>query len=624
MSTPSRDIRTIPLCKIRKGAANPRTMGDPDSAGMAASLKAVDQLQNIIVSPLPGDLYEVRAGDRRHGGFCLLRDAGAIAPDHPVLCLVVAGDLEAISSAENMQRLAMHPADECDACRRMKAAGMTVDAIADALGCTVLVVERRLAVCDAAPELLALYRTKGISTDQLIALCSTEDRALQVSTWRNSRDKDPRELRRLVLAAEVDAATDPRVAFIGGVAAFSSAGGEIRKDLFSGDSNGGFIADVAQLNRLVCDRLQSEAAQLQSHEGWAWVVVEADCNREALLRFGRLSPDRRMASAEEVNDLVRLQAEDKQLQDELAALAPGQEVDLDAGELLQRVDEIVDRREAIADAISGIERARMSYRADEMAYAGAMVWLDPRGNVQVERGLVRREDRPALAKAKREVVGGRESKAVGRKAHAMSQAVQQGLLGYRNAAAKVALADNARVAKILFACSVAGQQAGIPGAAPLMMEAAAPSRAINGLGASAHSSDEQQLVDRLKRKGQTSLGDIPASPAELWQTMAAKSDAELDSILAYGIAKMLRLGGSGDDMTKLILGAMAFDVAQHYTPTAANFFGKVPKEFSIGALLECGRVPDAESVGGMTKQQLASFAEREIKGTGWVPSVMRI
>jgi len=197
MSSPARDIRLIPLCKLRKGRANPRRLGDPDYAGMAASLKAVDQLQNIIVSPLGGDLYEVRAGDRRYGGFCLLRDTGAVAHDHPVLCLVVdAADSGAISSAENMQRLAMHPADECDACRRMKAAGMTVDGIADALGCTALVVERRLAVSDAAPELLALYRTKGISTDQLVALCATEDHELQVSTWRNSRDKDPKELRR--------------------------------------------------------------------------------------------------------------------------------------------------------------------------------------------------------------------------------------------------------------------------------------------------------------------------------------------------------------------------------------------------------------------------------------------
>lgn len=624
MSNSARDIRSIPLCNLRKGKSNPRRLGDPDYAGMAASLKAVDQLQNIIVAPLPGGHFEVQAGDRRFGGFCLLREAGEIASDHPVLCLVVAaGDQNAISAAENMQRHAMHPADECDACQRMRVAGMTVDAIADALGCTALIVERRLAVSEAAPELLALYRTSGITTDQLIALCATDDHALQVSIWRNAREKDPRELRRLVIAKEVDAADDPRVAFIGGIAAFTRAGGQVRRDLFSGAEGGGFIADVALLNRLVCDRLQGEAAQLQSREGWAWVEVEATCNREALLRFGRLSPDRRESTATEQADLDRLHREDAQLQDELAALEGGRHVDQDAGERIQRSAEIADRRDAISDAVGGLERMRSSYRVEEMAFAGAMAWLDSRGNVRVERGLVRPEDRAALAKAKRGVVGGRVTKAAGRKAHAMSQAVQQSLKGYRDAAARIALADNARVAKILFACSVAGQLTEIAGAAPLLPELVSAAEATGDTEGNAHGQDALQLVEQLERKGRLALGSVPASPAAMWRAMAGKTDQELDAILAYGIARMLRLGQPGDDMTKLVLEAMAFDVSRHYTPTAANFFSRVPKEFSVAALLECGRVTAAESVGGMSKQQLASYAESEVRGTGWVPAVMR-
>ncbi|MBD4165478.1 chromosome partitioning protein ParB, partial [Xanthomonas citri pv. citri] len=59
----------------------------------------------------------------------------------------------------------------------------TIDRIADAFGVTPLVVERRLKLAKAAPELIERFRAGELSTDQMIALCATDDHAVQVEVW---------------------------------------------------------------------------------------------------------------------------------------------------------------------------------------------------------------------------------------------------------------------------------------------------------------------------------------------------------------------------------------------------------------------------------------------------------
>jgi len=352
------------------------------------------------------------------------------------------------------------------------------------------------------------------------------------------------------------------------------------------------------------------------------VTVEARCDREALARFGRITPTRGALSVCAKADVAKLRAEDQSLTQELTGIQDG------VGELtpdeLQRAADIVDRRAAISEAIAAIEASAMSYLPDEKAYAGAMVWLDPDGQMRVERGLVRAEDRQALTKAKRSVAGGRESSPAGRKAHAMSEALRQGLLGYRNSAAQLALASNARVAKILLACQLAAGESA--GEAPMPCAIAVNAPAQIGQATKPGSylcADEERLGRQIADVGRKVMGRKPTDAKSLWGVMANKSDTELDAIIAFGVAKALRLGDGQDEMTGLLLEAMAFDVGAHFTPTAANYFNKVPKEFAIAALVDAGGNVDREALQSMKKADLAVMAERAVKGTGWVPDVMR-
>ena len=69
--------------------------------------------------------------------------------------------------------------------------------------------------------------------------------------------------------------------------------------------------------------------------------------------------------------------------------------------------------------------------------------------------------------------------------------------------------------------------------------------------------------------------------------------------------------------------ALDLDMTKWFTPTAENFFSKVSKARTGGALTEAGKPPAVETA-KLKKAELAAFAEKEMDGTGWLPEPVRI
>ena len=86
------------------------------------------------------------------------------------------------------------------------------------------------------------------------------------------------QIRRMLTEATVGA-SDRRARFVG-LDAYEQAGGGILRDLFEHD-DGGWLQDVALLDRLVTEKLTAEAEAI-AKEGWKWISVP------------RGSPDRRL------------------------------------------------------------------------------------------------------------------------------------------------------------------------------------------------------------------------------------------------------------------------------------------------------------------------------------------
>ena len=181
-------IREIPLSRLVLAPENKRrTPPDPrDDAQLKALIAAVGLLENLIVRTDPGSgepaspdrrpgqaahepggqagaedgRYAVVAGGRRLKALQELAAEGALDADHPVPCQIRSGDVETaeISLAENVGRCAMHPADQVVAFSELADAGRSVSAIATRFGLSERLVEQRLRLGNAAPELLDAYR----------------------------------------------------------------------------------------------------------------------------------------------------------------------------------------------------------------------------------------------------------------------------------------------------------------------------------------------------------------------------------------------------------------------------------------------------------------------------------
>ena len=100
---------------------------------LAASIQRVGLLQNLIViAAADGEHYEVVAGGRRLAALKLLAKKHRISKewDGALPDLVADGTARTASLTENVQREAMHPADQFEAFAALVAEGRPIEDIA--------------------------------------------------------------------------------------------------------------------------------------------------------------------------------------------------------------------------------------------------------------------------------------------------------------------------------------------------------------------------------------------------------------------------------------------------------------------------------------------------------------
>ncbi len=108
-------IIAVPLNRLSLSPDNSRKRRSPAHiAATLESLKVHGQLQNVVVTPGPDpEHYLVDAGGTRLLALQLGVERGEIAADYSVLCrLIPAASALAASTAENVIREDMHPADQ--------------------------------------------------------------------------------------------------------------------------------------------------------------------------------------------------------------------------------------------------------------------------------------------------------------------------------------------------------------------------------------------------------------------------------------------------------------------------------------------------------------------------------
>ena len=394
-------IREVPLSRLALAPENVRkTPADPIAeAEMKASIATHGLLENLVVrmdGPADAGAYAVIAGGRRLAAMKALAEDGTIDADHPVPCLVAADPAMAgeLSLAENIVRIAMHPADQVIAFTKLADAGLSVGSIAARFGTAERLVEQRLRLGNVAPDLLDAYRADEIDLEVLKAFSVTPDHARQMAAWEQVAGQGYRpsawQVKRLLTEERIPGTS--AVARFVGVEAYEAAGGKVLRDLFSNDDDSAvWFDDPALLNNLAMENLRVFEDELATRWKWATAMVEVDWNTTA--RYGRIYPEPAERTPEEQAEIEKLEARQ-------GVLA---ELDDDAWtEELVREAETIEER---LDEIEGAIEARAVYRKEDFAIAGCIATIAQDGTLQVIQGLVTPEDMPKQTAAEPDGAG---------------------------------------------------------------------------------------------------------------------------------------------------------------------------------------------------------------------------
>jgi ParB family transcriptional regulator, chromosome partitioning protein len=618
---------TVPLDRLVRDPANVRVADrDADIAALAHNIAHEGLLQNLGVRPVldsgqPTDRYSVAIGGRRHAALKYLVKAKRLPKDAPIRCSLVKN--EAVTSAgasENLQRIAMHPADAYAAFAKMSDDGLSDAEIAVRFSITPQTVQKRLRLGRLSPKLLDALRANGMTEQVAQAFAITTDTEAQERVFDRLQGRgsiDPRMVRSILTEGEVPA-LDRRVRFVG-LAAYEAAGGAVRRDLFSDGLEGVTLLDPAKLDDLVLAKLAIAAADLRT-AGWRNVQVTIEDPEEQ--RHFRPAPYTRISLSDE--DAAKL-----------AALTEEYETFEDIYEDELTEDQVA-RHDAIEAEMDAIQAREDQYDDTTKAAAAVFVYLDyhgPRTYFGVRSdfgdGDHVRGDGDVNANGDTEEDGNEEAEESEQRPipaaddkPALSGALTAELLAHRTAGLRAQVMERPGLALRLVVQSLLPDGsyqrsvAKISGHGPYL-KAACPSIDETKAG--------RMLADEMDRLGQHQ----PGRPVDVLPWLLSLTDSEAIGVLTPLVASTIDAGTEDwSQRGQLSLAAQTARAAEvnmsdYWTPDAESYFGRITKAQIAQAVREAEGTTRPFDADGK-KADIAAAATRRVAGTGWLPGILRV
>jgi ParB family chromosome partitioning protein len=638
--------RDIPFNKLVLSQANVRRV----KAGVSIEELAEDiarrsLLQSLSVRPVLNangeetGMFEVPAGGRRYRALELLVKQRRMAETQPVPCIVrTEGIAEEDSLAENVQRAPLHPLDQFRAFQTLREKGLTEEDIAARFFVSAAVVKQRLKLVAASHKLLDVYAEDGMTLEQLMAFTVTNDQARQEQVWAalaHSCNKEPFYIRRQLTAGAVRA-PEKRAQFVG-IDAYKAAGGIVMRDLFEHD-DGGWLEDTALLERLVIQKLKSEAETVRA-EGWKWIAVAPE------FPYGH------------INGLRRLHGEAVDLTDEERATREALSVELGRleqqyAELDELPEEVDQRLSEIETALEAFDERPVIYDAAEVARAGVFVSIDSDGDLRIERGYVRPEDElpvqsiegdeagaaavtcePSRAIEHGDVTLGAPSMAAETQADEddslkpLSERLIAELTAHRTLALRDALANDPSVTLTAVLHALCLQTFyRMPSGTCLEISArrASPGTQAPGLA-------DSTCAKAIEARHQRWVEKLPKDEGALWQALVDFDRDSQAALLAHCASLTVnavhelwnrnpRRLAHADTLARAVNLDMA---AAGWSPAVDNYLGRVPKARILEAVREAKGDASAQLIDHLKKPEMAREAERLLAGSRWLPEPLR-
>ena len=617
----SENLMTIPLRQLKRAALNVRkTARKADIEQLATSIEVHGLLENLVVRLVrvaaeeTEPLYEVVAGGRRYDALKLLAKRHRITMDHPVPCRVLGeaeiADYVEVSLAENIVRAPLHPADQFDAFAKLQKDGLSAAEIAARFSLPEKVVSQRLKLAAVSPRLMAAYRAEEMTLDQLMAFAITDDHGPQEAFWfeRLHGDRSPRAIRRHLTSSLVDAG-DRRALFVG-LKAYEDAGGTVIRDLFQPEAEG-YLADSQLLDRLVGEKLEAAALPYRTL-GWAWVEIMVETDYELLSRYGRLQRIEAALPEEEQKRLSEL----SERYDEIVAALEEQEDD-DATDELDRIVEEMER----------LEESQLQWPEDGQRHAGIILSLDRNGELKVDEGLVRPEDRKRLVEERAAASAGateEQGERPEKKPNGYSDTLLTDLSAHKTVALREVLIRNPKVALAALVHRLAS---------PLFYERPVDScvkilPAYLDLGVFSKTLAACPAAEALLARHRAWEEKLPE--AEVFWSWLLEADPELLlNLLVYCTALTLDAVHRRNGVTahveevEQLATALSLDMADWWQPTRPLFFDHLTKSQIVEVVAEVTTTSTAKYVADLKKADMAQRAEELIKDKQWLPAMLR-
>jgi ParB family chromosome partitioning protein len=641
--------RDIPFNKLVLSQANVRRI----KAGVSIEELAEDiarrtLLQSITVRPVLDEhgaetgMFEIPAGGRRYRALELLVKQKRLARNAPIPCIIrLEGTPEEDSLAENVQRAPLHPLDQFRAFLTLREKGQTEEEIAAAFFVSVAVVKQRLRLASVSSNLLDIYAEDGMMLDQLMAFTVNSDHERQEQVWKavqRTYNKEAYRIRRLLTEGAVRA-SDKRAQYV--AEDYLAAGGAVMRDLFQSD-DGGWLQDVALLERLVAEKLARDAEPV-CQEGWKWVETAIDFPYGHTYGLRHLQGERQPLSEQEATtrDSLRLEA------DQLEAAYS------EADEIPQEVDA---RLGEIETALEAMEDRPVSYAQKDIARAGAFVSIDGSGRLRVERGYVRPEDEAQIEEPESSIAGSEieEGAGAGSTAAVMPDAAADGddavrlgpaedeedegvrplpdkllteLTAYRTLALREALGNDPDIA-FLAALHALCLRLFYRYGSDSCLEIEAKNICFGG---QAPGLSDTPLAASVDARHLDWSQQLPAEPQDLWYALIIFDTEARQRLFAHCVSLTVnavhepwsrrpRAIGHADRLAV----SLSLDIAATgWRPTVDNFLGRVTKVRMVQAVREAIGADAARRIEGLKKGDMAQEVERLLSGTNWLPEPLR-
>lgn len=561
----------IPLNQLIFSAQNVRSMDSSKKADseLIAGIASQGVLQNLIVIPNKSK-FEVVAGGRRLAALMHLVTHKEIDFDMPVGCQVrdAGENLTEISLMENVQREAMHPADEFEAYRKMiEDDGLDVSDVAERSGKSRTYVKQRLSLGSVCPKLLGYYRKGKITLDAIMAFTLSNDHKRQQACYKelsSSHRLHPHGIKNW-LAGEAVVTSNGIGKFVG-KAAYLSAGGLLNTDLFEDVV---YLSDSELVTKLAMEKLDKAAAKL-SGDGWLWVTPT--------LLIDSVSQEFDVVNLVPVLAGVpkALTAKIKKLDDVFTAIDAKCREEGWPDEL----DKEFDKAEEALQKANDKQNDYLTYTAEQKSYSGCFVGFDGAGKLRLRNGIAFKKDVPQPKESESVKTAGDKAKEPAVKG--VSMALNTDLGNYRQQATKAALVAQTSIAMDILHYSVCVQ---------VLVTGYHQGRNLLDMDfkvASSRTSKEDiedmpatTVINAALEKLDTEWLAIK-DEAKRFDKFCGLSKAVKDKLVTYCVAKSLTISSKGANKEQdCVVDKLKVPFAEYWKPTKENYFSRLSLKLLI-------------------------------------------